>query len=285
METILVLTLNGISFGMLLFILSAGLSLLFGLMRVINLAHGSFYLVGAYVGLSVIHQVGNFLLAALAAGALLVVIGAVTERVFLRRIYRQEMAQVLLTFGFLFIFSDVALTIWGGQPKSVPEPSLLSGPLTLAGITFPKYRLFLIGVGLAIGAALWYIIEKTRVGAVVRAGVDDDQMTQGLGINIPLVFTITFALGAGLAGLSGVIGGPIVGPQPGADFNVLLLAFVVVIVGGLGSIRGAFVGSLLVGLIDNFAKSYMPDFALVSIFLPMVVILAVRPNGLFGRAT
>ena len=279
----IVQALNGISFGMLLFLLAAGLSLIFGLMRIVNLAHGSFYLVGAYIGLTVMQRTHSFLLATLASVIVLTVMGAVILRVFLFRFIKEELAQVLLTYGFLFILGDLTLWIWGGNPQTVPIPSFLIGSLHLGAMTFPTYRLFVIIVGAVIALLLGLILERTKIGAIVRAGVDDAEMVQGAGVNMRLVFMIVFSLGALLAALGGVIGGPIVGASPGTDFEVLMLAFVVVIVGGLGSLRGAFVGSMLVGLVDNFGKSLFPQFALFTIFVPMVIVLAVRPHGLFGR--
>jgi branched-chain amino acid transport system permease protein len=279
----LVQTLNGISYGMLLFLLAAGLSLIYGLMKILNLTHGSFYLLGGYIGLVVVHKTGSFIVAALAGGAAIAVIGVVMERFFLRRFHLQELPQALLTFGFLFIFSDLATVIWGGNPQIMPKPPLFTGSVQIGGFYYPSYRLFIIGFGLAVGALLWWLQEGTRVGAMVRASVDDEEVARALGINVSLLFTLVFALGAFLAALGGVMGGPIVGVYPGADFEVLLLGFVVVIIGGLGSLKGALVGGLFVGLLDNFGKVLFPELALFTIFAPMALILAARPAGLFGR--
>lgn len=276
--------LNGLSFGMLLFLLAAGLSLIYGLMKILNLAHGSYYLLGAYLGLTVVRSTGSFVLAVIAAPLAVALIGALMERFFLRRFPHQELPQALLTFGFLFIFADLALVIWGGTPQNLPEPAAFAHPVHLGGIVYPAYRLFLLAVGLLVAAALWWFQEGTRAGAMLRAGVDDEEMARALGINVSLLFTLVFAFGAFLAALGGVLGGPIVGVYPGADFEVLLLGFVVVIIGGLGSLKGALVGGLLVGLLDNFGKTFFPDLAMFTIFVPMVAILAIRPTGLFGRA-
>jgi branched-chain amino acid transport system permease protein len=276
-------TLNGISFGMLLFLLAAGLSLIYGLMKILNLTHGSYYLLAGYIGLAVVKWSGSFLLAVLAATFSVALIGAAMERLFLRRVHMDELAQALLTFGFLFIFADLALWLWGGNPQTLPRPAWLTGSFELGDRFYPVYRLFLIVVGLVVGAALWWFQERTRVGAMLRAGVDDEEIARGLGINVSMLFTAIFALGAFLAALGGVLGGPLFGIYPGADFEVLLLAFVVVIVGGLGSLKGALVGGLLVGLLDNFGKAFFPELAMFTIFLPMALILAVRPTGLFGR--
>ena len=276
--------LNGVSFGMLLFLLAAGLSLIFGLMKVLNLAHGSYYLLGGYLGLTVLRFTDSFLLALLGAALGMTVLGILMERWILRRIYGEPLRQALLTFGFLFIFADIALWIWGGNPQTLPKPGPFTGSIRMGAIVFPSYRLLVIAVGLVIGVGLWWLQEKTRLGAMLRAGVDDEEMAKGMGINVSFLFTVVFALGSFLAAVGGIMGGVFVGVYPGADFEVLLLAFVVVIIGGLGSLKGAFVGGLLVGLIDNFGKALVPEFALFTVFVPMAVILAIRPTGLFGRA-
>ncbi len=279
----LIQTLNGISYGMLLFLLAAGLSLIFGLMKILNLTHGSFYLLGGYLGLVVVQRTGSFVLAVLAASMAIAVIGIVIERFFLRRFHLQELPQALVTFGFLFIFSDLATVIWGADPQSMPKPVVFSDSMQLGGFYYPTYRLFIIVFGLLIAALLWWLQDGTRIGAMVRASVDDEEIARALGINVSLLFTMIFALGAFLAALGGVMGGPIVGMYPGADFEVLLLGFVVVIIGGLGSLKGALAGGLVVGLLDTFGKVFFPELALFTVFAPMALILAVRPAGLFGR--
>jgi branched-chain amino acid transport system permease protein len=276
-------TLNGISFGMLLFLLAAGLSLIYGLMKILNLTHGSFYLLGGYIGLVVVHKTGSFVLAVLAASCTIAFVGVIMERFFLRRVHLQELPQALLTFGFLFIFSDLATVIWGSNPQTMPKPAMFGGSIQIGHFFYPSDRLFIIGFGLVVAALLWWLQDGTRVGAMVRASVDDEEVARALGINVSLLFTLVFALGAFLAALGGVMGGPIVGVYPGADFEVLLLGFVVVIIGGLGSLKGALVGGLIVGLLDNFGKVFFPEFALFTIFAPMALILAMRPTGLFGR--
>jgi branched-chain amino acid transport system permease protein len=275
--------LNGISYGMLLFLLAAGLSLIFGLMKVLNLTHGSFYLLGGYFGLAVLNRTGSFVLAVLASCLAIAIIGIVIERFFLRRLHLEELPQALVTFGFLFIFSDLATVVWGGDPQTMPKPDLLSGSLQFGSFYYPAYRLFIIGFGLAIAVVLWCLQDGTRIGAMVRASVDDEEVARALGINVSLLFTAVFGFGAFLAALGGVMGGPIVGVYPGADFEILLLGFVVVIIGGLGSLKGALVGGLTVGLLDTFGKVFFPELALFTIFAPMALILAVRPSGLFGR--
>jgi branched-chain amino acid transport system permease protein len=283
MNFYLIQAFNGVSFGMLLFLLAAGLSLIYGVMRILNLAHGSYYILGAYVALSVVQTTGSLLLAALAGTAAVIVLGVFMERVFLRRLPpHEELPQALLTFGFLLIVGDVTLWIWGGTPQTLPKPEALSTSIRMGGMFFPAYRAFVIVVGVAIGLALWLLQERTRLGAMIRAAIDDAEIAGATGINVSLVSTLVFGLGAALAALGGIIGGPLLGVYPGADFEILLLAFVVVIIGGLGSLKGAFLGGLLVGLLDNFGKALFPEFALFTIFAPMAIILAVRPTGLFG---
>ncbi len=275
--------LNGLSFGMLLFLLAAGLSLIFGVMRILNLAHGSYYLLGAYVALSVVDATGSVALAALAGIAAVVALGVAMERVFLRRLpQHEELPQALLTFGFLLIIGDVALWVWGGTPQSLPKPEMLAASVHLGPLVFPSYRLFLIGLGAVMGVALWLLQERTKLGAMVRATVDDAEIARATGIDVSRLSTVVFGAGAGLAALGGILAGPVLGVYPGADFEILLLAFVVVIIGGLGSLKGAFVGGLLVGCLDNFGKALFPELAYFTIFAPMAVILAVRPTGLFG---
>jgi branched-chain amino acid transport system permease protein len=205
------------------------------------------------------------------------------ERLFLRRLAGQTLGQVLMTIGFALIFQDLALLIWGGDPYSLPVPAALQGVLMVGGLRFPRYRLFIMALAVVIGALLWLALDRTRVGAMIRAAVDDAEMAQGVGIRVPTVSMGVFALGAFLAALGGVIGGGFLGVYPGLDFEILPYAFVVVIVGGLGSLPGAMVGSLLVGLLDNFGKALFPELAYFTLFAPMALILALRPTGLFGR--
>ena len=274
---------NGLSYGALLFLLASGLSLIFGVMRVVNLAHGSYFLLGGYIGLSVIWRTGSFPLALLGGAVAVALIGIAMERLFLRRLHAQTLGQVLMTIGFALIFQDLALLIWGGDPYSLTLPKSLTGVLTVGELRFPRYRLFILAVAVAIGAALWLILDRTRLGAMIRAAVDDAEMAQGVGIRVPTVSMGVFALGAFLAALGGVIGGGFLGVYPGLDFEILPYAFVVIIVGGLGSLPGAMVGSLLVGLLDNFGKALFPELAYFTLFAPMALILALRPTGLFGR--
>jgi branched-chain amino acid transport system permease protein len=276
-------TFNGLSYGALLFLLASGLSLIFGVMRVVNLAHGSYFLLGGYVGLSVIWRTQSFPLALLAGALAIALIGAGMERLFLRRLSGQTLGQVLMTIGFALIFQDLALLLWGGDPYSLPVPATLQGVVTMGALRFPRYRIFIMAVAVVIGAALWLGLDRTRAGAMIRAAVDDAEMAQGVGIRVPTVSLGVFALGAALAALGGVIGSGFLGVYPGLDLEILPYAFVVVIVGGLGSLPGAMVGSLLVGLLDNFGKALFPELAYFTLFAPMALILALRPTGLFGR--
>ena len=275
--------LNGVAFGMVLFLIAAGLSLIYGLMRVLNLTHGSFYLVGGYIGLTVMQLTGSFVLALVVAAAAMALIGAVIERVFLRRFHLDELAQTLVTFGFLFIFADLSLWIWGGNPLMPPEPQIFEHSLSMGYYSYPVYRLFLIAIGLVVTGALWWFQEHTRLGTMLRAGVDDAEIARAVGINVSLLFTLIFAVGAALAAFAGVLAAPMLSLYPGADFDVLILAFVVVIIGGLGSLRGALAGALLVGILNDLGKEFFPEFALFTVFVPMAVILVIWPTGLFGR--
>lgn len=283
MEFWLVQTLNGLSFGALLFLMASGLSLIFGLMRIVNIAHGSYYLLGAYVALSVVKATGSFLLAFVAGALAVSAIGVIMQRIFLVRFYRQELAQVLLTMGFSFAFADLALWLWGGDPQRLPTPALLARSVEIGPGMFPAYRFAVIVVGALVALLLWLVQEKTRIGAVVRAAVDDQEMARGMGIHVGPLLTGMFAFGAALAGFGGVMGAPFLGAYPGADFDVLPLAFAVVIIGGLGSLQGALVGSVLVGILDNFGKALFPELSYFTLFVPMAIILAIRPTGLFGR--
>ena len=277
-------TFNGLTYGALLFLLASGLSLIFGVMRVVNMAHGSYFLLGGYIGLTVALRTKSFAMALVAGTVAIALVGIAMERLFLRRLRGQELGQVLMTVGFSLIFQDLALLIWGGDPYNLPVPTALSGALRLGGITFPIYRIFIMGVAVAVGLGLWLLLDQTRMGAMIRAAVDDGEMAQGVGINVPRISLVVFGLGAALAALGGVVGAGFLGVYPGADSEVLPYAFVVVIVGGLGSLPGAMAGSLIVGLLDNFGKALFPELAYFTLFAPMAVILALRPTGLFGRA-
>lgn len=275
--------LNGLTYAALLFLLASGFTLIFGLMRVVNLTHGALYLVGGYIGITVIRLTGNFFIGALVAALAIGLLGIAIERGLLRFVRGNTLAQVLLTVGLVFVFDDLSLVIWGGDPMSIPIPSFLTGAFSVVGIIYPKYRFFVVLVGVVVGVALWLVQTRTRLGAVVRAGVDDLEMIDALGINIKLVFSGVFFVGAALAGIAGVMGGAFLSLYPGADTDILLMGLVVVIIGGMGSLGGAVVGSLVVGLLDTFGKALFPELAYFTIFGPMAIMLALRPNGFFGR--
>ena len=275
---------NGVSYGALLFLLAGGLSLIFGMMRIVNMTHGSHYLLGCYVAVTLIKYTGSYVVALLGAAVIIAVLGIVEWDRFLKGLSGQELAQVLTTMGLALIFQDLALLMWGGDPYNVRVPALLSGRYQLGMFFFPVYRVFIIVVAAAVALVLWLVVERTRVGARMRAAVDDAEMARGVGINVSILSLGVFALGAALAAVAGVVAGGFLGVYPGADFEILSYAFVVVIVGGMGSLKGALVGSVLVGLLDNFGKALFPELSYFTLFAPMAAILAVRPTGLFGRA-
>jgi len=282
----LLLTVNSVTFGGLLFLLSAGFSLIFGLMRIPNLTHGSMFMVGAYLGTTLLSgALGvtlNFWLAAVTGALEVAVLGAVMERLLLRRLAGQQLAQVLVTLGVSFMIADLCLMGWGGDPISVATPPHFSGFVRVGSAVFPLYRLAVIMIAVIFAVALWLMLERTRLGAMIRAGVDDPQMARVVGIRVSQLFTIVFGLGAGLAGFAGMIGGPILSVYPGLDQDMLPLALVVVILGGTGSLIGSFVGSIIIGFIYNFGQALLPELAYFILFLPMVLVLVLRPQGLFG---
>ena len=333
---------NGISYGALLFLVGSGLSLIFGVMRIVNLSHGSYFLLGGYVALSVIWTTGSWLLAIPVAALTIAALGLLTERLFLRSegleylrntiiglglavlvglaigrwhpsiiadwrqfavvvvvvatgiyfllsriavvaIEADPLRQVLLTVGFAFLFQQAALDIWTGNNFDINPPDALSKSVVVGDLYLPLYRVFMIAIAAAIGLALWLMMEKTRMGAAVRATVDDAQMARGVGIDTSRISMLIFSLGAFLAALGGVIGGAFLGIYPGLDFEMLPIAFAVVIIGGMGSLGGAAIGALAVGLADNFGKALFPEVSYFTLYAPMALILAVKPTGLFGR--
>jgi len=279
----LLLAVNSVTLGGLLFLLAAGFSLIFGLMRIPNLAHGSFFMLGAYFAVSLIRLGMAFWPAALLAGLGVALFGGIVERLILRRLAGAELAQVLVTLGLSFMVADVCLMVWTGDPIQIDTPALLRGATNVAGLAFPTYRLAVSVIAVIVAAALWILIDRTRLGAMIRAGVDDPAMARVTGIRVSRLFTIVFCLGAWLAGFAGVIGGPILSVYPGLDQEMLPLALVVVILGGSGSLLGCLAGSLIVGFLYNFGQALFPELAYVVLFLPMLIVLVLRPQGLFGR--
>jgi len=283
MEVFVAQLLNGLVYGVLLFLIAAGLSLIFGLMNVVSLAHGSFFMLGAYCGLSIFKITGSFWLALMLAPIPVILLGVLMELLFLRPLYRRgHLDQVLLTFGFTFVFLDLVQTLWGRTVLRLPVPDALQGTVQIGLGVFSAYRLCLIGFGFAIALLLWLFLERSRIGAMVRAGVDNAVMAAGLGANIPALFTGIFGLGVALAALGGIAAAPVIGLYPGMDSEILIPAFIVIVIGGMGSLRGAFVGSLLIGIADTFGKAYFQSIALFLIYLAMTAVLLIRPQGLFG---
>jgi branched-subunit amino acid ABC-type transport system permease component len=270
---------------MLLFLLSVGLTLIFGMLGIINFAHGEFYTLGAYAGLATLALTGSFWLALLAAPLVVAVVGALIERACLRPLYaRGPHAQVLLTFGLIYLVDDLVRWIWGAHVRSMPPPAAFADPVMIGSVPFPSYRLFVIGLGLAMAVALWLLIERTRLGAVIRAGVYDAEMAAGLGVNIHRVLTAVFAFGAALAAIAGVIAVPIQAAYPGMGVEILVRTLIVVVLGGLGSLKGSLWGSLILGQAETFGKAWFPDTAMFVIYGVMAAVLLVRPQGLSGRA-
>ena len=284
MTSALLQAINGVSLAALLFLLASGFTLSFGLMRVVNMAHGAYYLIGGYIGLTVAQKTGSFTLAVLAGGAAVVVLGYFIDRFLIRRTGENHLAQVLLTVGVAFVLADVALKIWGGDSLKVPVPVFLRGAIELpGGIVYPSLRFAIIVFGVLAGLALWLLYKKTQIGAVVRAGVDDREQVNATGINVDLLFILVSALASFLAGVAGVVGGAFRTLYPGAEWEILVYALVVVIVGGLGSLEGAMIGALIVGLLDAYGRWLLPEFSYFVLFGPIALLMLFRPRGLFGR--
>ncbi len=288
METagfVVIQLLNGVQYGLLLFLLSTGLTLIFGVMGIINLAHGSFFMLGAYAAFALAPAELGFAATLLLSLLAVVGIGVVTEWLALRPLYgRDHLDQVLLTFGLILMFNESVRLIFGSDIQSLAMPAFLEGNLPLfGGHRYPTYRLFITGFGLVVGAGLWLLIYRTRLGMIIRAGASRRETVSALGINIRLVFTAVFGLGAGLAAASGIVAAPILSLYPGMGEEIVILTFVVVVVGGLGSLQGALLASLLIGMGDTFGKALLPELSSVMVYLLMVLVLIFRPRGLFGR--
>ena len=277
--------LNGATFAALLFVVGSGFTLIFGLMRIVNLAHGALYLLGGYVAFSVAMKTGSFALGIACAAGAVAIAGLLIDVVLLRFVRGNDLRQVLLTVGVALVLNDAMLVIWGGDTFTVPVPQWLQGPVQFLDMTYPVYRLFVLGVGVAIFLGLWLLLNKTRLGALIRAGVDDAEMVEAMGVNIRRVFIYTLMLGTALAGIGGALGGAFLSLYPTADAEILVFSLAVVIIGGRGSLAGAAVGALLVAMLATFGQVWFPELAYFVIFGPMAVLLAFRPLGLFGRAT
>ncbi|MGN6579348.1 MAG: branched-chain amino acid ABC transporter permease [Bordetella sp.] len=291
--------LNGLQLGVLLFLMAAGLTLVFGIMNFVNLAHGSLYMMGAFIAASVYNHTGSFALAALSLVPAMLALGLAVEYIALKKLYdRDHLDQVLATFGLILFFNELARMIWGASPYYMEVPDWLSGTINLFGITYPAYRFLIIVVGLAVAGGCYLLSHKTRLGMLIRAGATHRQMVGALGVNIALLNSLLFGLGAVLAGVAGLMAGPILSVQPGMGEPILILTMVVIVIGGIGSVRGAFLAALIVGVVDTLGRTLLPALlrglfdrstadtagpALASmlIYLVMAVVLAIRPQGLF----
>lgn len=293
-NTFLIQLLNGVQYGLLLFLVSSGLTLVFGIMGIINVAHGSFYMIGAYLAWSLAGAMGNFWLALPVAIALSALIGLLLEWLVVRWLYKRDLLyQVLCTYGLILIFEELRSILWGDDVRSLPIPDMLNYSIPLTDtLSYPVYRLGISAVCLAVAIGLWFAIQKTRLGMTIRAGASNRDMVQSLGINIQLVYRIVFAAGIALAALAGMIAAPVSAVAPGMGNQVLIICFVVVVIGGLGSVRGALIASLLIGLVDTFGKvltleigglKLLPELSSMTVYVLMAVILLWRPEGLFGK--
>jgi len=276
--------LNGLTLAALLFITASGLTLSFSLMRVVNLTHGALYMAGGFIGMSVVKFTGSWLLAILAGGGAMAIIALLEEKFLLRRARGDDLIETLVSLSVAIIIGDLVLVIWGGYPKSIEVPALLSGVLMIPGIglPYPVFRIFMLVLAIFIILALWFFLMKTNLGITIRAGVDNFEMVAAQGINVRRLFTIVFCLSGFLAGAAGVVGGTAMMLVVGEDWRILTLTLIVIIIGGMGSLGGTIVGALITGLIYSFATAYIPEFSLFILFLPVAVILSVRPHGLFG---
>jgi branched-chain amino acid transport system permease protein len=286
MELVFIQILNGLQYGLLIFLIASGLTLVFGMMGIINLSHGSFYMLGAYLSLTLTGLVGDVFVALLIGVPLAFCFGALIEWLFIRHLYtRDHLQQVLLTFGLILIFNELQRILWGTRPHSVPIPSYLSGSIPLSDVlSYPVYRLAVAGICVLLALAMMFVIQKTKVGRMIRAGESNPEMVEALGIDSRLLFRFVFAAGVALAAAAGMIAAPIESVYPGIGEHVLIISFVVVVIGGIGSVKGAFAGALLIGLADAFGKVFLPQFASMVVYALMAAVLVARPGGLFGRA-
>ena len=287
MQQFIAQTLNGLTLAGIIFLVSSGFTLVFGVMRVTNLSHGAVYLLGGYIGYSVITATHNFFYGLVAGALAMGVLGLILERTLITWLGGREMAELLATLGLIYVLDDISLAIWGGTPLTINLPGVLgrSTTLPISGIVYPNTRIFILGVSIVVALGLYLLLRRTRVGAIIRAGVDDREMVSALGINVRLVFTLVFTLGAALAGFAGVLGGTVLGVYTGGDSDILLFALAVVIIGGLGSFEGAIVGSLIIGLAETYGTAYFQAVAYSIVFIPVIVILLVKPEGLLGKVT
>ena len=284
MDILVVSILGGVSYGFLLFLIATGLSLVLGLMGIINVAHGAFFMTGAYVGLTVAKVTGNLIIGILAGAILAGLVSLIIERLFLSQFYKQELEQILITFGFVYVITNLHLWIYGAWPKSAFVPQILNGSIPIGRFGFPIHRLAVIIIGGALCVGLWWLQEKTRLGARIRAGMDDAEMVSGLGINLTPINIGAFCIGAFLAGFAGVVGAPVLGGvnlSMGTD--IFFVSIAVCIIGGVGSVQGALAGAVLIGITTILVSTYFPVLAMFVMYILMVLILIFKPSGLLGR--
>lgn len=283
-STFLIQTLNGVQYGLLLFLIASGLTLIFGIMHIINLAHGALYMIGAYLAYWLTAQLGNLFLAILLAVPIAIVIGIVIERFLMQALYKRDhLDQVLLTFGLILVFDALQSMLWGNDVHSVPIPEILRGSIQLTdNLSYPYYRLFISAVCAVIAVAMYLVLQRTRLGMVIRGGASNREMVESLGINIRSIYTLVFAVGAALTAFAGMIAAPISSVYPGMGNHILIICFVVVVIGGIGSVKGAFLGALLVGLTATWGAVLVPEFAGAVVYALMAAVLLVRPRGLFA---
>lgn len=276
--------LNGVTLAGLLFIMASGLTLSFSLMRVVNLTHGALYLAGGFIGVSVVKATGNWLLAMLTGGGAMALFAMLEEKYLLRWARGNDLIETLVSLSVAIIIGDLVLVVWGGHPKGIEIPAILSGAwkIPIINMIYPKFRIVMLGLAIFIVLALWFFLKKTRMGITIRAGVDNFEMVSALGINVRRLFTVVFCLSGFLAGVAGVVGGTGTMLVVGEDWRILTLTLIVIIIGGMGSLGGTIVGALITGLIYSFATAYISEFSLFVLFLPVAIILSIRPHGLFG---
>lgn len=275
--------LNGLTLGALLFLVASGLTLSFGLMRIVNLNHGAFYLTGGYIGLSILKSTGNWPLSVLVAGLIIALLAFFEDQFLLKRFRGQSLTVTLITLSIAIIIADLDLVIWGGKPQLLDVPEIIDSPVFLFGVMYPGYRLFILLLAIIICIALWIFLKKTKVGITIRAGIDNSEMVNALGINVEKIFTYVFVISGFLAGIAGVIGGSFSMVAPGQDWTMLTFALVTVIIGGMGSFAGSILGSLITGMIFSYASAYIPQLSNLFIFLPVAIIIAIKRRGLLGK--
>jgi len=282
-DSFVILVLNGLTQAAILFVLGSGLTLAFGLMRIVNLAHGAFYMLGGYIGYSIIRATTSWPLALLGGSVAIAVLGLIFERLMLARVRGRDLPETLLTVAFSMVIVDLCLVFWPKSPITLNIPPGLNPSVSFLGVTYPGFRLILMASAVVVAVGLWLLLYRTKVGAAVRAGVDDRETVRALGLSIGTMYTGVFVLSAFLGGLAGVLGGSYLQLSPGGDTTILMFSLVVVIVGGMGSLAGAFLSSLILGQIISWSLAYAPQYAYFLIFIPMVIVLALRPQGLLGR--